>query len=63
MNNGYTRNFIQNIIHSSLTKYFTEYNYIKEVLEPLKLCHTLEMRHLKFRVLLTHVFINLSQDF
>ena len=38
MNNGYTRNFIQSIIHSSLTRYFTEYNYTKEGPEPLKLC-------------------------
>ena len=38
MNNGYTRNFIQSIIHSSLTRYFTEYNYTKEGPGPLKLC-------------------------
>ena len=38
MNNGYTHEFIKNIIHSSLTKYFSDKNYIKEGPERLKLC-------------------------
>ena len=38
MNNGYTHKFIKNIIHSSLTKYFSDNNYRKEGPERLKLC-------------------------